>query len=120
MATKYATLRGVQLVDARPGTSRRTYKCAVDFGAYTSADSGNFSACGAAITGFVKDGRTRTLRSGCGGLPGTDGTYDIYVGECTVSSADLTFNLVDSSSSELASVSATTKPATIFVTVDEA
>lgn len=119
MATKYATLVGVNLVDSRPGTSRKVYSCAVNFGAYSSADSGSFSGVGSAITAIVRDGKTRTLRDGAGGLPGYDGTNDIYVGECSVSTNDLTFNLVDSSASELSSVSATTKPAQILVTVDE-
>lgn len=119
MGTKYGTLKGVQLLDSRPATARKTYLCQLTFGSYANSDSGSFSGVGAAITTFVRDGKTRTLRSACGGLPGSDGTYDIYVGECTVSTADLTFNLVDSSSVELVSVSATTLPASVIVTVDE-
>lgn len=121
MATKYGTLKAVQLLDSRPATARKTYLCQLSFAAYTgSSDSGSFSGVGAAITTFIRDGKTRTLKSACGGLPGSDGTYDIYVGECTVSSADLTFNLVDSSSAEMTSTSATTLPASVIVTVDEA
>lgn len=118
MATKYGTIVAAQLLhDA--GTARKTYACALNFGAYTSSDSGSFSGVGAAISGIIRDGKTRTLRSACGGPKGSDGTYDIYIGECTVSSTNLTFNLCDSSNSELSSVSATTVPTTIIVTVDE-
>lgn len=117
MSTINGTVAGVQLIDDA-GTSRKTYRVGLNFGAYTgSSDSAAFVGVGAAITADRKDGKTRTLRSGCGGA--ADKTQGIYAGPCTVSGADLTFDLVGITGTEIISTTGTTSPIGVIVTVDE-
>ena len=123
MATITGTKKNVAIIQRARGPfgTLGVYAVTVDFAAYTgSTDSGALADVGAFISASVRDGKTRTLRSAFCAAAGSDGTQAVYVGDCTVSSDAMTFNLTDSGSSELTSTVATTVPVTLFVVCSEA
>lgn len=104
MAVITGTIKGITLVGSSEGRNQgtadeETYLISADFGTYdASADTGDLSGVGAAITAHVRDGKTRTLRAAHGTAPGITDTSqavgnDAFFGAMTVSSDDLTFSL---------------------------
>lgn len=99
MAVITGTINGISLLQkghALNGNSdEESWLVTADFAAYdASADSGDLSAVGAAITSAARDGKTRTLRAAHGCGAGEANTAeDVYFGAMTVSTDDLTFSL---------------------------
>jgi len=115
MAVQPGTIKGATLIDsdAYTGSGRFTYLLTVDFPAYTgSTDSGTITGVAAAISARILDGKTRALIASCVPTcvgPGQDTAgQNVFIGTVTISTADLNFNLVNSSNTELTSSTAST------------
>jgi hypothetical protein len=113
MSLATGTITGVQLVGAPPGGAGayKTYLLTVSFPAYTGAsDSATITGVAAAISAHVRNGKTMAMVAGAipvrahAGLD-TSGQA-VYIGTCTISTNDLTFNLTDSAQTELTSATA--------------
>lgn len=122
MSTITGTLKGVQLISESPSGdgNRKVYLCTYDFGAYTGAsDDATVTGVTAAIESRTRDGVALTLRWGAAAHAGSDtNNQAVYVGACTVSTDDLTFNLANAAGTELTSATASTGVG-IMVGVDE-
>src|SRR5882757_10272338 len=103
------TIQGITLVSGNPEGfgARKAYLVTVNFGAYTSADSGTVTGVGAAIAAQTKLGKTNTLRDACCAFPGADTNAQlVYIDRPVVSTDALTFNLSTNAGVELTSATA--------------
>ncbi len=113
MAVATGTLTGVTLVAGNPSGvgGYKTYLCTYSFPAYTGAsDSATVTGVAAAIAAKVRSGKTMAMVAGAipvraGGGLDTNGQA-VYIGTCTISTNDLTFNLTDAAQVELTSATA--------------
>lgn len=103
MATKTGTVKGIMLLKEDP--SQDDIKLAfVTFTmpAYTAAsDNGQLTAIGTAIATQRRDGKTVTLLAGAPAGRGLQAGTKFQTGTWAVSSDDMTFNLNDTSGSEV-------------------
>jgi len=124
MATIAGTITGLNCLSKPPntgGAGREVWEMVVSFAAYTGAsDDASIAGVGAACTASMKDGLTRTLRSGSAGKAGADTADQAVYSACTTVSTDaLTGNLAVAAGTEITSATASTG-VTMIVIVDAA
>ena len=105
-----------------PDGARNVARLAVNFAAYTSSDSGGLSSVGAAIQAVLRNGKTvKPITAMCVGAGADSNVQAIYTGAITIGASPyhFTFDLVNSTATELSSTTATIRPVLIDVAFDE-
>ena len=106
-----------------PDGARNVARLAVNFAAYTgSSDSGGLSSVGAAIQAILRNGKTvKPISAMCVGAGADTALQAVYVGAITIGASPyhFTFDLVNSTATELTTSTATIRPVLIDVAFDE-
>lgn len=123
MATVVGTVKGIMLLKEAPVSE--TIKLALisfTMPAYTaSSDNGQLTAVTTAIANQRRDGKTNTLLGAVMAGRGLQGTTEFGTGTWAVSSANLTFNLNDTSGSEVDAASGVVdRPLQVIVAYSQA
>lgn len=123
MATKAGTVKGVMLLKEDPSSDDiKLALVTFTMPAYTaSSDNGELTAIGAAITAHKRNGKTVTLLGATPAGRGLQGATKYQTGTWAVSSDALTFNLNDTSASEVDAASGVSdRPLAVVIAYTEA
>ncbi len=102
MAVIEGVIKGIALLnEPHSGTGRHAALVSVEWPAYSTADTGNVAAVGAAIAARRRDGKTVTLKDVTEAGAGKQGSTEFYMDTLAVSSDAITCELSNIDGTEI-------------------